>query len=505
MLGNNFLKKRQSKIFPVIMLLVMLFFLCGISSCNNTGLPPTVDYHKGTSGIDIRFLAQAPPDELYEGSAFSVNIMAENKGAYDVAEDKYGLLSLSYDPLYIDASGFQSSDNVIKGENSILFKNIQLYGKSRYHPTGSFSFLSFSNFKTATVIGQRERPATQILASFCYPYVTVFSGIVCIDLSGAGTNLRKQVCTQQNLLPAQGQGAPVAVTQVEVENQPAGNEVVRPVFTIHIQNKGSGNVLSPASNPIDFERVCSFKDLKRQDFNTVEISAILSTGTQLECKPNPMKLYGGEGFTRCQVQEDDLVIGHQNYESVLNVNLSYVYLTAMPKEIAIKRLNVYGDSITPASGCLLFEVASGSGCEIKCNYCVTHPSDGLCQPGGNHVPVNFQPGFGCLCGSDKCKKELYPKGLCADDQTFCPGGSYCCLPECTSSQIRINGKCYSKCSKCSKITADCACGSGTEESGYAVVVKDITKDSYCCTKDSQPYSDKVSCDAACKQATSAGI
>jgi len=173
-------------------------------------------------------------------------------------------------------------------------------------------------------------------------------------------------------------------------------------------------------------------------------------------------------------------------------------LIAEPKEIIIKRFDVYGNAVNPpSSGCMPYEVASGSGCEYKCTYCATHPSDSQCQPRLGHISVAFEPGFGCQCGEDKCKKELYPRGLCAYDDSFCPGGSYCCLPDCIpSSQIRINGKCYPKCLSCSEITTDCACG--TDASTYLP----MTKDNYCCPKNSQPYSDKVSCDTACKQAAS---
>jgi hypothetical protein len=497
--GNDFLKKekrnkhrlfiRGNAVLLIALLLLITFFL---TSCDNTIINKEKNIHVGLIGASLRFVEQAPPNEIYENSSFSISIIAENKGAYDLIQDKYGILSLSYDPLYIDASSVQTNNRVVKGPSSILFKYIQLNGKSMYYPTGSLSFLTFSNFKTSGVLGQREKPITQLMASFCYPYVTVYSGIVCLDLSIAGTNLRRQVCTQKNLALSGGQGAPVAITLVEVENQPVNEASVRPVFTLHIQNVGAGNVLSPAYNPNDFERVCSFSNLNRQDFNTVDVQAILSTSKILDCVPNPVKLYSGEGLTRCQVKDNDLIIGSQNYETSLNINLSYVYLNSVSKEIAIKRLNVYGGDISPNTGCNPYEINTGSGCEIKCRYCASNPGDGRCQPRLGNNPISMQIGFDCQCSRDKCS-QLYPKGLCIMDDTFCAGGSYCCMPECSSSQVRINGDCYNPCSSCTKAGSNCACGSSTTNA-YSL----MQAGNFCCPKNSQTFADVNSCTNACK-------
>jgi len=473
----------------------MLISMLLLSAC--TSFVPRyeeVDYFKGTQGLEIDFLEDAPPSEIYENSVFNVNLYVENKGAFDVLDENYGILSISFDPFYVDVSDFPVTNGVEVTKNGIIVKGIQLPGKSMYNPLGAETVLSFSGFRIKNIKGQREKPSTQIFTSLCYPYKTIFSRPVCVDLNIHTQNLRAQPCSEQDFVLSD-QGAPVAITLIEVDNQPVRAGVVRPVFIVHVQNKGSGDVLSAAYNPDDFERVCAFKDLYKEDFNTISVRAVLSGSIELECSPNPIKLFNNQGFTRCQVRDEDLILGHQNYKTPLFIELSYVYLTSLSKEIDIKRLNVYGEITSPAEKILPYEVQPGI---TRCDYCAQHPGAGECQ-----VPrfredspeVYFQEGFGCKCSFRTCEK-LYPKGLCVpfSNPPFCPGGSYCCLPECKASEVRgPGGVCYPKCANCLAITKDCACG--TEEAGYDI----LSKGMFCCPRNKAGYSTQDECREACSE------
>ena len=502
-MSKNKLAFCKVKIVNIVTMFLFIVLALLISSCNLAPYQPKViNYHVGSKGMEISFLEQAPPNEVYENSSFNVNVIVENRGAYDVVEDKAGIISIGYDPFYMQLSEFEQTEQVQASANSLLVKGIQLYGKSQYHPTGDINYFSFSNFQSRSVMGQREKPSTKIFASLCYPYVTVFASQVCVDLSAIGENLRKQVCTQKDL-SLTDQGAPVAITQIEVDNQPAGKAVVRPVYTIHIVNKGSGTVVSPSYDAAEFERVCSFQGLERGDFNTVKINAMLSESTQLECSPNPVRLFEGEGFTRCQVSDENLVIGHQNFETSLNINISYVYLTSVSKEIEIKRMNVYGqmDSQQQEGKCLSFEIEDGGECISKCDYCAKNKGGSFCQSANSKFPINYEMGgFKCACDASDCA-TLYPGGLCVPDSqlNLCPGAAtFCCARKCTASEIRIKGQCYPPCARCSKVLKECACGSGTDQAGYQVTP--VGK--FCCTLTGQSQDDITSCKNICVTATS---
>jgi hypothetical protein len=481
---------RAYQISFFILLVSIAFFL---SSCDGNSAPPEINYFQGIKGVEISFLDNSPPKEAYEDSTFPVNLRVENRGAFDIIEEYYGILSLSFDPFYVELFDVSSGGNIEAGKSSLILKGVQLYGKSKYHPSGRETFLSFPNFKAKPITGQREQPTTQISATLCYPYTTTLSQMICVDMNLYGENLRKQSCYQQDLALSD-QGAPVAITQVEVENQPAGRDLIRPVFTIHVQNKGSGVVLTPYDNPADMERVCSFKDLYREDFNTIRVEAVLSHSTELVCSPNPIKLFDNQGVTRCQVSDENLILGYQNYQTPLTVTLSYVYLTSLSSKIDIKRLNIYGDIINPEDELLPYETQQGV---IRCDYCAKHAGAGECQP-QNSKSIYFQKGFSCQCSFETCSK-LYPDGLCVPFPNFCPGATYCCMPACTSSQIRNpgDGKCYSKCSSsssnCFETSKSCACGTGTDPNEYAI----IESGKFCCPDAKQGFEKQEDCKQAC--------
>jgi hypothetical protein len=515
LLNHNFEKKqnlKQYQYYKAALCLLLLIVLLFLSSCDiNRGTQSaTTNYYVGTGGLEFKFLDQAPQAEVYENSRFVVGFMVENAGASDVTEMNYGILSIGFDPFYIDASELTSASDVQGGSNSIVFSGIQLVGRSQLNPSGSSTFISFPGFKTRPIMGQIESPSTQLLASLCYPYTTIFSGVVCVDHSLVGQDLRQQVCYQKTL-DLSDQGAPVAITRIDVENQPvtSGGEsvAVRPVFTIYVQNKGTGSVLSPVVGSANLDRVCSFQDITRQDFNTVNIEAVLSASTSLTCTPNPIKLINDEGISRCEVNDEDLIIGSHNYETPLNVKLSYVYQSAISKKIDIKRLNVYGTPSAPSTGCLDFEVASGGGCVNRCDACANGTGAG-CQPPDdpNHPghSINFQKGFACQCSRQICGDLYYPKGLCVPYSGWCPGVSYCCLPPCPSDKpIRLSdGICYPRCNKCTvaglgkdPAPKDCACGAGTDAIAYILV----NKGGYCCNllNLTRPFSDLQSCTNTC--------
>lgn len=477
-----------------LLLLALILFLC---SCSG-GKKAITDYHIGARGLEINFLSQAPPSELYENSSFTATVMVENRGAFDVMNPDYGILSLSFDPFYLSTSDLSGMQNVEVTKNGFIFKGVQLPGKSEYFPTGYQAFISFPYFQTKSILGEREKPSTQLFASLCYPYKTLYAGTACLDFNIYGDNARRQVCSEQDIV-LQSQGAPVAITLIETENQPVG-QGVRPVFTVHVRNIGSGSVLTNYDNAPDLDRVCTLQDLYKEDFNMVGVKATLSTNKQLICNPNPIKLFNGEGVTRCVVSDQDLVLGNTNYEALLSIELDYIYLTSVSKTVEIKRLNQYGGPSGAPSQCLPTEVAEGDRCITRCDYCARNGGGGDCSVPADalhpDLRVNFQIGFGCYCTYADCI-NLYPDGLCIPTTNFCPGASYCCMPACRSTEVRINGTCYPKCSAgitCSGLTTkQCACGTGTDPNAYRLVQRDV----YCCPLYASTYTDSVSCKSAC--------
>ncbi len=508
------MRQKSNYLISATILIILSLFLIG---CSGTYSPAekVVDYHKGNDGVEISLVAEDYLDVLYEKSFFTINLAVENLGAYNIIEDNQIIISLSYDPFYVKTKGLYDKDNeqkrlaegIEKKDSSLVVKGIKLFGKSKYYPSGSDLFLSFPFFEIKEILGQREKPSTSLFASVCYPYQTILSNMVCIDLNVMGANLRDQVCTQEDLNLA-NQGAPLAITQIEVENQPAGVDVVEPTFTIHVRNNGSGIVLSPASTSDELERVCSFEELNKKDFNTIYVEALLSNSNVLECSPNPIKLFDDEGITRCPAKDEKLILGHHSFQAPLTVTLSYVYLSSISKDIEIKRLNVYGESLNSIEqGCSSYQVEEGGICRDKCEYCNDHPTADVCvRPLGSTLknPPKFAlGGFSCSCpltgGKNSCEK-LEPKGLCAPRGMFCSGLNYCCMPECDGSSdwIKAEKECLPKCASSTKCkTASKKCYLGDVDK--AVI---IGSGNYYCSLDNVQRNfgkDQAGCEYACKK------
>lgn len=490
-----------AKTIRMMIICLLLSVALLLSSCGTgAGTSKLVNYYTGSDGIIIDVLNADSFDEIYENTSFGISMLLENKGAYDVVDEEQGYLMLSYDPFYISASipEGQQRFSLSKNGSSILVSDIRLRGKSRYYPSGEDAFVSLPNFIIKPVLGQRSKPDTNIFITFCYPYNTFLATPICIDMNVFRENMRKQVCTQKDL-SFSSQGAPMAVSSIEVDNQPINDEYVRPVFLINIRNVGRGSVLSPAQTPADLERVCTASDPRREDYNTVAIDAFLSEKLKLDCKPAIIRLYNEEGVTRCSVRDEDLgavVVQHQNYEAQLTINISYVYQESVSENIEIKRFEYYGGSSTPNDDCESYEIKINGVCISRCQFCAEHPSDSSCQPAGSKYTIAFDKSFDCQCSSTKCN-ELYSDGLCAPSGNYCPGISYCCSPPCKSTEVRsdYDGNCYPKCSKCSSITKPCICGSQV-----SITDKTPITNGYCCTLSGESrFSSSDECNTACKQ------
>ena len=452
-----------------------------------------VEYYKGSDGLILELTNDETLKEIYESTNFALSMSIENAGAFSVTEPDEAVLSVGFDPFYIETLGEAKGNRLIITRSNIVAKGLSVIGKSRYYPTGSKIFFYFPYFKTRNVTGQQSKPDTQIFASLCYPYATTLSTIVCIDFDVFKEGTRSQVCTQSDL-SLKDQGAPVAITLVEVENLPVRDNLVKPVFTLHMRNVGRGSILSPKSDPSEIERVCTNQELSQSDFNMVDVEAWLSNNIRLECTPNTVRLNEQEGITRCTIRDEDIadaISFRQNYQAPLTVNITYLYQNTLKQDIKIKRVNPYGDLSTQnTEGCLPFEVRDGDECVNKCDFCAKNPDASECNIASSRFEVQWNAGFGCKCSQKTCN-SLYPDGLCTPFSGFCPVASYCCTSACSSSEQRYeeDGKCYPKCSdSCSEIKKACLCGDETTNI--------LALPGSFCSEDANIYSAQEDCKAA---------
>jgi hypothetical protein len=419
---------------------IALLCLVFIASC--TGGPKPYDLYVGTDGVLISFSNNAPPATILEDRAFPVKFELHNAGANTVSYEKL-LITFNYDPLYI-TGGISPYD---PGKYDIEQKNAQvkqILGRGDFYSQGErkiYDIPTDGAFIAKPVPGQREEPQTDLTASVCYAYRTFASVSVCIDTNIYQQNEREQTCKEESISLSGGQGAPIAITQVDVQSLPViqnGVEVIKPQFTIHIQDVGKGYLVGPDS--LDMQSACVLKSIPKEQVNTVRVEARLLK-TKLQCGKSINELSGlvkleqGKGEIICTVAENDLsdpvFSATQNFQTVLTINASYLYKMSTTKKIAIQRVlgRTTEDPLT------LNTKVSGyaySGDKLilddldrpmtQCAYLQANPTQApkILQ---DRIADLAPKKLSCACGQQRCL-QLGRNFSCFEG--LCPGDTYCC-------------------------------------------------------------------------------
>ena len=437
----------KSILFMIFLVSIMLF-LTGCSQLQSHS--QTTNYFTGTSALEVEFLDQAPPQEVYEGSEFDVQLVVANKGAFslEMQEDGYeyeARLDLKY-----DTSKVSSLTENYLGQG--LYSNpdtIQLYGKSYYFPEGEDAYIALERFKAKEVPGNFERNTVSFHASLCYPYQTFFSDHLCIDTDPENLGRQEQICETQDQTYSGGQGAPIAVTAIESIMVPRG-AYVQPQFVVHLKHLGDGSFANFILEQDDQGRQgCG--DITYEDNNIINFVAKLGNDT-LSCTPSPVYFdKNGEAKVQCLLDAQNILATASNYETTFYVELSYLYSEKFTKQIDIKRLTsasgFLSDTASTEWDCPPWQIFIETGqttsitgssrsegyCEDLCVYCRTNPTDKNCVITDtmlNGQTKNIALGFSCSY------KSVVDCDAAGDDcilQTgLCPYATYCGLPLCMS-------------------------------------------------------------------------
>jgi len=317
-----------------------------LSGCGGGGSGSVFQQYRGTEGLSIVFMKNAPAASVYEDRPFPVRVEVHNKGATNVDYNDMRL-TFSYDPLYI-GGGKTPYD-----PRDYDFDNTGIEGRSIYYREGqktTFIMPSDAAFFAKKILGQRESPDTDLTASVCYSYTTSLGADVCIDTNIYQENERAQSCKQEDLTFSGGQGAPIAVTKVETRSIPLYDretraEMIKPEFLITIKDVGGGYLVGPDTLPL--ESACLLKSIPREQLSAVRVRAwLLSTelvcgNTALTKEAGIVRLYEGTAEVSCTVPQtalsDAVFSATQNFQSTLQVNISYIYKASAKMPISIER------------------------------------------------------------------------------------------------------------------------------------------------------------------------
>lgn len=332
-------------------MLLILLVIMGCNTKKNSKPVTREEIFTGTDALVFNFLKNAPPPEVYastetEKSQFSVVVELKNKGAYYIKEDE-GYLTLILEEDYMSLGRWGYGEEIRQSDNNQTIFSLE--GKSLSNPLGGRAV-------TAIRVNARKLPEklsethkSSILLTACYKYQTEVYENVCIDTDVYGLRGMDKSCKVEDL-SLKSQGAPIAITKVEVEMLPHENQTkIKPLFTIHVENKGNGEVIKANQDVI--RSACSSESLKIKekdlnvayinDLNVVYIKAYLSGEEyELDCAPEFIKLRQKQGFVRCRLKEGKEK-KYGTYESPLIIKLDYGYMQTIAKEVTIKRPITY--------------------------------------------------------------------------------------------------------------------------------------------------------------------
>ncbi|MDD5087111.1 MAG: hypothetical protein PHV16_05155 [Candidatus Nanoarchaeia archaeon] len=309
-----------------IFLIIALFFIFISFGCTGNTSEIDLEYRQGTKGIEISFMQNMPPSEVYDNSPIDLVVEVRNSGAYPQQSQRVTGWPIIITPsgrgtgtLYLD--GFD--DKIIMGmPRQISIPSI--YGKSPYNPEGGFDVVTFhGNVINLDSQGLEEYEAKFMVTS-CYNYETVASQTVCIDPEPYSIKQSDKVCTiQESYSFSGGQGGPVGVTNVK-ENI-YGDKIY---FTIIISNLGNGRVVD--KNKVNTE--CPYS-LDYNNLNKVYVSGKISGYTLICDQGGNVNLLNERGTVMCYIPKPSTA--RSAYTTPLQINLEYGYTSSITKSVKI--------------------------------------------------------------------------------------------------------------------------------------------------------------------------
>lgn len=300
-----------------IMLMALILILAGCTGINfrtkeTIKLP---DIREGTQGIEIEYLAEMPPYEIFEGQMFEIGFELQNKGAEDVQN---GLYTLGVNEQYVTMLDEKMNRFNVKG-------------KSVYAPLGEQQRISIKA-QANQLSGQLTKQSTTIITNACYEYLTSATILECIDTQPL--KKEKKVCTIQTIGKSGGQGGPIAVTNVEPKTMPhTDSSKIIPGYVIQIANIGTGQAIETQS----VYDVCMGRSVGKDNYDIVKVNAVLSNDV-LNCEPAQITLRQADNKIFCKLDKG-ISKTAGNYQTPLTIDLEYGYMQTKPKTIRILESN----------------------------------------------------------------------------------------------------------------------------------------------------------------------
>ena len=248
------------------------------------------------------------PNIIYPGQSFSIPITLENKGTSNIED---AILSIS---------GYE--EQYVHFDVPPIVEKINLEGRTALTPIGE---RTTKIFRVGSISLPQGKDIAQVfLARVCYKYKTIASPIVCINPKlASGESVQPGACDPSKVQLSSTQGAPLAVTKVEVI--PLSNEGFVS-FIIHVKDvsKGPAAILEDS-----YAKPCArgIGTLFVDEVGKIKIEAFLS-GQKIQCfslfedaiEADMFKITKEGPFAICRATIDPEA---DAYTTPLSIELSY--------------------------------------------------------------------------------------------------------------------------------------------------------------------------------------
>ncbi len=302
--------------------IVFIAFAVAITGCTGYtgGNPDQIEtYRSGSQGLTVRFMDNTPPPKLFDDQQFNALLEIWNKGATDIQSNARVYLS-----------GFDTS--IIMGISSDGELIQDLGGKSMYNAEGEFTTVDFRGTVRDLESKNVDYYDTPILATVCYGYETIAAPTICVDPDPFGHTRERKVCSATTVENLGGnQGAPVAVSEVQVEPAPGKSRI-----KITVSNVGGGTVIREGAgyltqcNPFSPNKL-EYDDVDFVRLDEVRIGDQTITGSCRPVQDQHIRLVSGRGSVWCELDG----LEGSTYKTPMTVRISYNYRDTAEKTIRI--------------------------------------------------------------------------------------------------------------------------------------------------------------------------
>ena len=301
----------KPKQFILLFLIMLVIF---IGACNKKP-KETGAFIGGTKGLEISFLASAPPAEFNSDDSVPVTVLLKNLGEGDI-----GISEAQVKVFGVHTPSFGLSDNFVSNQKKIV-------PVSEFAKEGGEGEVSLGSIKYNAEINNFE--TFPIKAKVCYPYNTRAQINACITSRRIEDGKGEKTCTYTGEKASSGSvsGGPIQITSF-TEKLRASDGIL---FDIVIENKGTGKVyraLSSCSDIEDSTKIDNLIDVVNVRFNNqdVECNFLGETSSSGE-----VRLIDNKKTLTCQRTVSD----SSSFKQTLQIDLDYIYVDSATKQIKI--------------------------------------------------------------------------------------------------------------------------------------------------------------------------